>query len=114
MSILIALFLLLFSCKEKEVPCYTIQGSGVKEGVVYLWSNDRNHKELLTAKCDSSFTITVALEETTTFLLALPDGKIIPLFATPGTTATLRPDSALKCGWCVEGGDAQTDRKSVV
>ena len=113
LSILIALLLLLFSCKEKEVPCYTIQGSGVKEGEVYLWSNDRNHKELLTAKCDSSFTITVALEETTTFLLALPDGKIIPLFATPGTTATLRPDSALKSGWCVEGGDTQALHDSI-
>ena len=113
LPILIALLLLLFSCKEKEVPCYTIQGSGVKEGEVYLWSNDRNHRELLRAKCDSSFCITVALEDTTTFLLALPDGKIIPLFATPGTTATLRPDSVLKSGWCVDGGDTQALHDSI-
>ena len=110
---LIALLLLLFSCKEKEVPCYTIQGSGVKEGEVYLWSNDRNHRELLRAKCDSCFSITVALQDTTTFLLALPDGKIIPLFATPGTTATLCPDSVLKSGWCVDGGETQALHDSI-
>lgn len=110
---LATLLLLLFSCKEKEVPCYTIQGSGVQEGTVYLWSNDKKHKEVLTAECDSSFNISVALEDTTTLMLALPDGKIIPLFATPGTTATLRPDSTLKSGWCVEGGTTQALHDSI-
>ena len=110
---LIALLLLLFSCKEKEVPCYTIQGSGVKAGTVYLWSNDREHKELLQAECDSCFSISVSLEDTTALMLALPDGKTIPLFAIPGTTATLRPDSTLKSGWCVDGGSIQALHDSI-
>lgn len=113
LPILTALFLLLFSCKGKEVPCYTIQGSGVQEGTVYLWSNDKKHKEVFTAECDSCFTISVALEDTTTFMLALPDGNIIPLFATPGTTATLQPDSTLKSGWCVDGGTIQALHDSI-
>ena len=110
---LIALLLLLFSCKEKEVPCYTIQGCGLHEGEVYLWSNDKNHKDVLSAKCDSCFTISIAIEDSTTFMLALPDGNIIPLFATPGTTATLRPDTMLKSGWCVDGGSTQALHDSI-
>ena len=110
---LIALLLLLFSCKEKEAPCYTIQGCGIKEGEVYLWSNDKNHKDVLSAKCDSCFTISIAIEDTTTFMLALPDGNIIPLFATPGTMATLRPDTILKSGWCVDGGITQALHDSI-
>lgn len=110
---LIALLLLLFSCKEKEVPCYTIQGCGVKAGTVYLWSNDREHKELLQAECDSCFSISVSLEDTTALMLALPDGKNIPLFAIPGTTATLRPDTILESGWSVDGGSIQALHDSI-
>ena len=110
---LIALLLLLFSCKEKEAPCYTIQGCGLHEGEVYLWSNDKNHKDVLSAKCDSCFTISIAIEDSTTFMLSLPDGNIIPLFATPGTTATLHPDTMLKSGWRVDGGSTQALHDSI-
>ena len=110
---LIALLLLLFSCKENGSPCYTIQGSGVKEGEVYLWSNDKDYRDVLSAKNDSCFSISVPLEETTIFMLALPDGKIIPLFASPGTTATLRPDSTLKSGWAVDGDSIQALHDSI-
>lgn len=110
---LIALLLLLFSCKEKEAPCYTIQGSGVKEGEVYLWSNDNNYKDVLSAKSDSCLTMSIAIEDTTIFMLALPDGNIIPLFAIPGTTATLHPDTTLKSGWAVDGGSIQALHDSI-
>ena len=113
LSTLIALLLFLFSCKEKEAPCYTIQGSGVMDGEVYLWSNDKNHKDVLSAKSDSCLTISIAIEDTTIFMLALPDGNIIPLFATPGTTATLRPDTMLKSGWAVDGGSIQALHDSI-
>lgn len=113
LSTLIALLLFLFSCKEKEAPCYTIQGSGVMDGEVYLWSNDKDYRDVLSAKNDSCFSISVPLEETTIFMLALPDGKIIPLFASPGTTATLRPDSTLKSGWAVDGDSIQALHDSI-
>ena len=113
LPILTALLLFLFSCKGKEVPYYTIQGSGVQEGTVYLWSNNKKHKEVLAAECDSCFSISIALEDTTTLMLALPDGNIIPLFATPGTTATLQPDPTLKSGWSVDGGTTQALHDSI-
>lgn len=113
LSICTLLLLLLFSCKEKERILYTIKGTGIKEGTVYLWSNDDSHKKVLSTRSNGDFAISIAIDDATLLTLALPDGKTIPLFAEPGTTATLQPDSILKSGWYVRGGRTQALHDSI-
>lgn len=113
LSIYTLLLLFLFSCKGNEAPKYTIQGNGTGQGTVYLWSNDDNYKELVSTACNGHFTLSIALESAVSLTLALPDGKTIPLFAEPGQTATLQPDSTLKSGWCVAGGKTQALHDSI-
>ncbi len=105
LSLLTLLLLTFFSCKEKEAPKYTIQGSGIEEGTVYLLHND--NKSIISAKSNGEFTLSVVMNDTTTLTLVLPDSKTIPLFAEPGITATLQPDSTLKSGWSVKGSATQ-------
>lgn len=104
---------LLFSCKGKRMPEYTIQGSDIKEGTVYLWSSDDTHRELSSVESNGSFTMSVTMSDSAILTLALPDGSIIPLFAKPGITATLRRDTLLKSGWCVDGGATQALHDSI-
>ena len=105
--------LLLFSCKEKGTQEYTIQGSDVKEGMVYLWSSDETHGELSSTMSNGSFAMSVTMGDSAILTLVLPDGKTIPLFAKPGITATLHPDTLLKSGWRVEGGTTQALHDSI-
>ena len=113
MSIYVLLLFLLFACKEKETNIYTIKGDGVEEGTVYLFSTNEGHRHLQTANCTGSFSMSITLDEATPLTLILPDGKAIPLFAEPGMTATLQPDTILKSGWCVNGGSEQTLHDSI-
>lgn len=113
LSIYTLLLLLLFSCKEEETNLYTIKGTGIKEGTVYLWSNNDSYKEILSTTGKGNFTLSIAINSATTLTLALPDGKTIPLFAEPGMTATLQPDTILKSGWCVKGGKTQALHDSI-
>ena len=107
------LLLLLFACKEKESNIYTIKGESVKEGTVYLLSTDESHRKLLSTNSNGSFAMSIALDEAAHLALILPDGKLIPLFAEPGTTATLQPDTILKSGWYVDGGSTQALHDSI-
>lgn len=107
------LLLLLFACKEKESNIYTIKGEGIKEGTVYLLSTDESHSDILSANSSGNFTMSIALDEATPLTLILPDGKLIPLFAEPGATATLQPDTILKSGWSVNGGSTQALHDSI-
>ena len=107
------MLLLFFSCKEKETPKYTIQGSGIKEGAVYLLDPDTKSRTIMSAKSNGEFTMSVAMNDTTTFTLILPDNRVIPLFAEPGITATLQPDSTLKYGWSVNGSATQALHDSI-
>ena len=107
------LLFLLFACKEKETNMYTIKGDGIKEGTVYLFSTDEDYRHLLSANSTGSFTMSIALDDATPLTLILPDGKVIPLFAEPGMTATLQPDTILKSGWCVNGGSEQALHDSI-
>lgn len=107
------LFLLLFSCKGNEEQKYTIQGEGVTGGTLFLWGTDESHKSVSSVNSNGSFTISVTLNDTAFFTLMLPDNKTIPLFAEPGVTATLEPDSTLKSGWRVKGGGMQALHDSI-
>ena len=107
------LLLLAFACEEKEISRYTIQGNNIMEGTVFLWGADDEHKEISSIRSDSSFTISLTLEDSAIFTLALPDGKIIPLYAKPGITATLQPDTTLKSGWSVNGSESQALHDSI-
>ena len=107
------LLLLLFACKEKETNIYTIKGEGVKEGTVYLFNTEESHKSILSTSSNGSFTMSMALNDESLLTLVLPDGKTIPLFAEPGMTATLQPDSILKSGWSVNGGSTQALHDSI-
>ena len=113
LSIYTILLLILFSCKGNEAPKYTIQGTGVTGGTVYLWSGDENHKSVSSVNSNGNFTMSVTLNDTVLMTLMLPDCKTIPLFAEPGVTATLEPDSTLKSGWSVKGGGIQALHDSI-
>ena len=112
-SILALLTVFLFSCNGKRMPEYTIQGSDIKEGTVYLWSSDETHRELSSVESNGSFAMSVTMNDSAILTLALPDGSIIPLFAKPGITATLRRDTLLKSGWSVDGGTTQALHDSI-
>ncbi len=113
LSIYVALLLLLFSCQKNEVSKFTIQGKDVKGGVVYLWGDDKEQNEIASMKSDGNFTMSIELKDTTTFTLALPDGKFVTLFAEPGLTAIVQPDSTLKSGWSVIGSKTQALHDSI-
>ena len=113
LSTYILLSLLVFSCKEKEVPTYTIQGNDVKEGTVYLWSSTEEHRKILSTNSNGSFTMSITLDKDAIFTLLLPDNKTVTLFAEPGITATLQPDTIIKSGWSVAGGKTQELHDSI-
>lgn len=113
LSTYILLSLLVFSCKEKEVPTYTIQGNDVKEGTVYLWSSAEEHRKILSTNSNGSFTMSITLDKDAIFTLLLPDNKTVTLFAEPGITATLQPDTIIKSGWSVAGGKTQELHDSI-
>ena len=113
LSIYILLLFLLFSCKGNEASLYTIQGNGVTEGAVYLWSTDERHRELSSTVSNGSFSFSIPLSNATRLMLILPDGNTVTLFAEPGQTATLQPDSILKSGWSVTGGTTQALHDSI-
>ena len=113
LSIYILLLFLLFSCKGNEASLYTIQGNGVTEGAVYLWSTDERHRELSSTVSNGSFSFSIPLSNATRLMLALPDGNVVTLFAEPGQTAALQPDSMLKSGWRVKGGSTQALHDSI-
>ena len=113
LSIFTLLLLIVFSCKEEKTIGYTITGEGVNEGTVYLWSSNETHRELSSAMSNGSFSISVSLNDATPLTLVLPDSKTVPLYAEPGTRATLQPDTLLKNGWCVKGGSTQALHDSI-
>ena len=113
LSIFTLLLLIVFSCKEEKTIEYTIAGKDVKEGTVYLWSADERHRELSSTASNGSFSISMPLNDATPMTLVLPDSKAIPLYAEPGIRATLKPDTLLKNGWCVEGGRTQALHDSI-
>ena len=113
LSIYIALLLLVLSCQKNDVSKFTIEGKDVKTGVVYLWGTDKKQKEITSIRSNGNFTMSIELKDTTTFTLVLPDGKFITLFAEPGLTATVQPDSTLKSGWSVSGNKTQAIHDSI-
>ena len=61
------LLLFLFSCKGNEASLYTIQGSGIAEGSVYLWSTDESYKELSSTTSDGNFSLSIPLDDALTY-----------------------------------------------
>lgn len=114
LSAYIALFLLLLlSCKEEQRLHYTIQGDGVADGTVFLLSTDEGNREISSIRSNGRFAISIAQSDTATLFLVLPDSRIVTLFAEPGVTATLLPDSTLRCGWSVKGTASQALHDSI-
>ena len=114
LSAYILLLFLVFSCKEKgETSKFTIQGTGVGTGTVYLFGSGDIHKRLSSTQCDDQFTMSIPLESNATLTLILPNGKTLTLYAEPNMTATLQADSTLKSGWAVIGSRTQTLHDSI-
>lgn len=105
----ILLLILVISCgnEQKETRKYTIQGEGVGIGTVFLFGTGNEYKQLTSTKCNDKFTLSVPLENNAILTLVLPDERTLTLFAEPGITATLQPDTILKSGWSVKGGNEQ-------
>ena len=114
LSAYILLLVLVFSCGEKEeTRKFTIQGTGVGAGKVYLFGSGDAQKKLLSTQCDDRFSISTPLESSAMLTLILPDGKALALFAEPDMTATLQADSTLKSGWAIKGGRTQALHDSI-
>lgn len=92
---------------------YTVKGDGVGEGTLFLFGSDNTYKELASTRSNGDFTISVPLEKATRMTLILPDSRTVTLFAKPGITATLQPDTTLQSGWCVTGDKEQTLHDSI-
>lgn len=92
---------------------YTVKGDGVGEGTVFLFGSDNTYKELASTRSNGNFTISVPLEKATRMTLILPDNRTVTLFAKPGITATLQPDTTLQSGWCVTGDKEQALHDSI-
>ncbi len=92
---------------------YTVKGDGVGEGTVFLFGSDYTYKELASTRSNGNFTISVPLEKATRMTLILPDNRTVTLFAKPGITATLQPDTTLQSGWCVTGDKEQALHDSI-
>lgn len=92
---------------------YTVKGDGVGEGTLFLFGSDNTYKELASTRSNGDFTISVPLEKATRMTLILPDSRTVTLFAKPGITATLQPDTTLQSGWCVTGDKEQALHDSI-
>lgn len=104
----ILLLMLTVACGSGgDMQEYTIKGDGVGEGTIYLFAHDNTHKELLSTRSDGSFTLSTPLDRATAMTLILPNSRTVTLFAEPGLTATLHPDTTLQSGWSVAGGKEQ-------
>lgn len=109
----ISTLILLASCAGEQARRYTLSGSGIDQGTVFLFGYDENYQELGATKSNGSFSFSLPLEQATRLTLILPDSKELTLFAEPGTTAILYPDSTLKSGWSVKGGPMQNTHDSI-
>ena len=109
LSVYILMLILVIACNDKkqEPRVYTIQGEGIGTGTAYLLGTGDAHNQFLTIDCKEQLALSIPLEIETRLSLVLPNKKVLTLFAAPGITATLQPDSTLKCGWSVNGGYSQ-------
>ena len=116
-AILIFLSALLFvCCKEEPRNIYTIGGqTETPNGDVYIFGADSRYEKIDSAECDANGIFSLSLEVDTVIPLFLvtPEGKMIPVYAEPRLTATLKRDSTLKSGWCIEGGNTQALHDSI-
>ena len=106
----ILVLLLVIACGKKvELPQYTINGKySDKECTLFIVGLDSRHEGLDSITCDKNgeFTYSIPLDTITPLALVLPDGNSVTLYAEPHRTATLRKDSTMHSGWCVDNGGA--------
>ena len=115
--ILTLLLLLLFSCGKKQPGnLYTIEGeTGTPNGLVCVFGTDSRHERVDSVRCDKTgaFTLSLPVDTLTPLFLVTPEGRMVPLYAEPALTATLKRDSTLKSGWSIEGGTTQALHDSI-
>ena len=115
--ILTLLLLLLFSCGKKQPGnMYTIEGeTGTPNGLVCVFGTDSRHERVDSVRCDKTgaFTLSLPVDTLTPLFFVTPEGRMVPLFAEPALTATLKRDSTLKSGWSIEGGATQALHDSI-
>lgn len=106
----IFLLLLIVACnKETQTVQYSISGKiDGRDSILYVVGLDSRYEGMDTITCSKSgeFTYSLPTDTIVPLALVLPSGQAVTLYATPRRTATLRKDSALHSGWCVEGGGA--------
>ena len=111
------LLALLFSCgKEQPYNVYTIEGkTDFPNGLVYVFGTDKRYERIDSVRCDDegSFMLSLQVDTLTPMFLVIPETRAIPLYAEPRLTATLKKDSTLKSGWCIEGGTTQALHDSI-
>ena len=113
LSVYISLLILFVSCGGDRTPRYIIQGKEIGEGTVFLFGSDGNYTELGAINCNGSFSYSIPLAEPTILTLVLPDSRSFTLFAEPGVSAVLQPDTKENGRWSIKGGELQALHDSI-
>lgn len=115
-SLLLTLCSLLLLAGCDNAPRYTIGGKvGNAADTLYLFGLDSRYDkiDLIASDAEGVFSHSIEADTIIPLALALPDGKIITLYAEPGTEARLVADSIKGEGWIVKGGAVQAQYDSI-
>lgn len=117
LATIIALISLLVSCSEKqEEALFTLNGNtGMPKATVYLYGLDSSYERTDSAVCNENgeFAFELKLDSLTPLGLVIPDGKFVPVYADPQGKAMLVKDTAMQCGWSINGGATQAKHDSI-
>lgn len=108
--------LLAVSCSKEAIVHYTINGhTDYTESDIMLFGLDRRFPKIETIKTDEqgNFSYTIANDTIVPFIMVMPDGKQITLFAEQGVMAELSYDSTALKYRIANGGPTQVLHDSI-
>ena len=114
--IYLLLFLLVVSCNKEETAFYTIKGNaGYTEEEIIVFGIDSRLQRVEAFKTDKSgnFSYTIDSDTIVPFIMVMPDGKQISLFAERGVKAELFYDSITHRCRISNAGPVQTLHDSI-
>lgn len=105
--------LLLIAC-GKQQPHYTLEGNtGTGNDTLYIYGMDDRHEKIDTVVtgADGDFRFVLPTDTVVPLTLILRGGTLLPVYAEPGTEATLGNENGR---WSIKGGGVQTLHDSIV
>ena len=110
------LLLLIVSCNKKETAFYTINGNaGNRESSIIVFGIDSRFQKIDSIKTDErgNFSYTIDSDTVVPFIMVMPDGKQIALFAEQGVKAELEYNSTTQRCNITNAGPIQTLHDSI-